>query len=86
MKDRQILKTLEGNAEEIQKCKDSPCYFYNNYIRKSNEPEKTQEEYQHWVRQVELVRHGKMIAKQRGYDAYIQNYPLTEKDVFSKPK
>jgi hypothetical protein len=81
---REKLKTLEGNLEEMQKCKASPCYFYNNYIRKDGEPEKTEEEFNQWKYQMELVRNGKMIAKPRNYDAYIKNYPLTEKDVLKK--
>lgn len=42
MKNIDELKKWEA---EFEKCKNSPVYFYNNYIRKEGQKEYTEQEY-----------------------------------------
>lgn len=42
-----------ADQEELQKCKDSPVYFYNKYVRKEGQKELTEAEYNDIVKQVE---------------------------------
>lgn len=44
------------DQEELQKCKDSPIYFYNKYVRKEGQKELTQDEYEDFFKQVEYLR------------------------------
>lgn len=44
------------DQEELQKCKDSPVYFYNKYVRKKDEKKLTEAEYADFVKQVEYQR------------------------------
>ena len=44
------------DQEELQKCKDSPVYFYNKYVRKEGQKELTKAEYEDFVKQVECQR------------------------------
>lgn len=74
------IKNLEENKEEMQKCKDSPVYFYNNYARKEGEKELTEEEYNYWLEAIEKQR--KMPLKLRG--DYTRHYPLTINEAFKK--
>ena len=73
------LDALKANTEEFEKCKNSLCYYYNNYVRRKNDPILTEEEFaklqDHW----KLIRAGKMLAKPRYKD--VEAYPLTEKEV-----
>lgn len=45
-----------ADPEELQKCKDSPVYFYNKYVRKDGQKELTEAEYNDFVKQVEYQR------------------------------
>lgn len=45
-----------ANQKELQKCKDSPVYFYNKYVRKEGQKELTEAEYNDFVKQVEYQR------------------------------
>jgi hypothetical protein len=45
-----------ADQEELQKCKDSPVYFYNKYVRKEEQKELTEAEYNDFVKQVEYQR------------------------------
>ncbi len=42
-----------ADPEELQKCKDSPVYFYNKYVRKDGQKELTEAEYNDIVKQSE---------------------------------
>lgn len=41
-----------ADQEEFQKCKDSPVYYYNKYVRKEGQKELTETEYEDCVKQV----------------------------------
>lgn len=45
-----------ADQEELQRCKDSPVYFYNKYVRKEGQKELTEAEYNDFVKQVEYQR------------------------------
>lgn len=49
-------KLLAVGQDEIQKCVDSPLYFYNNYVRKEGQPELTQEQWDNHVKMIEYQR------------------------------
>jgi hypothetical protein len=44
------------DQEELQKCKDSLVYFYNNYVRKEGQKELTEAEYKNFVKEIEYKR------------------------------
>ena len=44
------------DQEELQKCEDSPVYFYNKYVKKEGQKELTEDEYKDSVKQVEHQR------------------------------
>jgi len=46
----------QADQDELQKCKDSPVYFYNKYVRKEGQKELTEAEYEDFVKQVEYKR------------------------------
>ena len=46
----------QADQAELQKCKDSPVYFYNKYVRKEGQKELTEAEYENFVKQVEYQR------------------------------
>ena len=46
----------QADQDEFQKCKDSPVYFYNKYIRKEGQKELTKAEYEAFVKQAEYQR------------------------------
>ena len=60
------LEDIKDNLEEMKKCKESPLYFYNTYVRKDGMKELTQEEYDNHVRQVELYRNGRPLRGRKG--------------------
>lgn len=39
------LKDLQQNREELDRCKKSPVYFYNMYVRREGQPVLTEDEY-----------------------------------------
>ena len=43
-------------SKEFQKCKDSPVYFYNKYVREEGQKELTETEYKEFTKQVEFQR------------------------------
>ena len=45
-----------SDQDELQKCKDSPVYFYNKYVRREGQKELTEVEYNNFVNQVEYQR------------------------------
>lgn len=40
------------DKEELQKCKDSPLYFYNKYWRREGQREITESEYEAFMEQL----------------------------------
>lgn len=73
------LEALRNNEEEIKKCEENPLYFYNTYVRKEGQKEFTQEEYDEFVRQVELYRHGKPLRGRTG-----KLYPMKPDEAYLK--
>jgi hypothetical protein len=67
------------NQEELQKCKDSPVYFYNAYVRKEDQKELTEAEYEDFVKQVEYQRN--MSLKLR---SHYKDRPLTSDKCYGR--
>ena len=67
------------DPEELQKCKDSPVYFYNKYVRKEEQKELTEAEYEEFVKQMEYRRN--MPLKLR---SYYKDRPLTPDQCYEK--
>jgi hypothetical protein len=70
-------KLSEQDEAELQKCKTSPVYFYNKYVRKEGQRELTEEEYFGMAKIREAVG---FIRGRRGN--LIGMYPLIPKDCF----
>ena len=45
-----------ADLDEMQKCRQSPVYFYNKYVRKEWEKELTEQEYSDFAKEVESLR------------------------------
>ena len=75
------IRSLLSSAdqEELQKCKDSPVYFYNNYVRKEGQKELTEAEYNDFVKQVEYQRN--MPLKLR---KHYNDRPMLPSECFEK--
>ena len=72
----EIIKSLvKKDKEEIERCQKSPCYFYNNYVRKEWQKELTEEEYDDFVKRVNLDR-------QRIKENCHSAYPLTFDEAY----
>lgn len=70
-------KLSEADELELQKCKDSPTYFYNKYVRKEGQRELNEKEYDAFVKMVEQQRH--MPLKLR---RHYKDIPLTPNQCF----
>ena len=68
-----------ADEEELQKCKDSPVYFYNKYVRKEGQKELTESEYEDFVKQVEYQRN--MPLKLR---KHYKDRPLLSSECYEK--
>jgi hypothetical protein len=68
-----------ANQEELQKCKDSPVYFYNKYVRKEGQKELTEAEYNDFFKQVEYQRN--MPLKLR---KHYKDRPLLPSECYEK--
>lgn len=68
-----------ADQEELQKCKDSPVYFYNKYVRKEGQKELTEAEYNDFVKQVEYQRN--MPLKLR---RHYKDHPMLPSECFEK--
>ena len=66
----------EEQLEIMQKCKDDPAYFYNNFFRKEGMPEVTREE----MEQMRTMAEAPIILKGRRN----RLYPLTKAEAFIK--
>ena len=75
-----ISKRLSSaDQEELQKCKDSPVYFYNKYVRKAGQKELTEAEYNDFVKQAEYQRN--MPLKLRNH---YKDRPLLPSECYKK--
>jgi len=63
----------KADKKELQKCKDSPVYFYNKYVRKESQKELTEVEYDDFVKKMEYQRN--IPLKLRSYYKDIQLTP-----------
>jgi vancomycin resistance protein YoaR len=68
-----------ADQEELQKCKDSPVYFYNKYVRKEGQKELTESEYEDFIKQVEYQRN--MPLKLR---KHYKDKPLLPSECYEK--
>ena len=68
-----------ADQEELQKCEDSPVYFYNKYVRKEGQKELTESEYKDFVKQVEYQRN--MPLKLR---KHYKDRPLLPSECYEK--
>ena len=69
----------QADQDELQKCKDSPVYFYNKYVRKEGQRELTKAEYEAFVKQAEYQRN--MPLKLR---SHYKDRPLTLNQCYEK--
>ena len=83
MNNKQIRKE-DLSLDEYEKCKKSPCYFYNKYWKvfdhdgnEIEKPQLTEEQFSEMVEQNKWMR----IAKARRCN---YNYPILPKDCFDK--
>ena len=67
------------DQEELQKCKDSPVYFYNKYVREEGQKELTEAKYNDFVKQVEYQRN--MPLKLR---KHYKDRPLLPSECYEK--
>jgi hypothetical protein len=65
--------------DELQKCKDSPVYFYNKYVRKEGQKELTETEYAMFQKRIEHQRN--MPLKLR---KHYKDYPLLPSECFEQ--
>ena len=76
-----IFLTEEQQQEEIEKCKNSFEYFYNNYCKRDGMPEYSEEAYQDYLRNVEESRY--IIGKTRsGKNLHMKLYLFTPDKAF----
>ena len=68
-----------ADQEELQKCKNSPVYFYNKYVRMEGQKELTEAEYNDFVKQVEYQRN--MPLKLR---KHYKDRPMLPSECFEK--
>ncbi len=68
-----------ADQEELERCKKSPVYFYNKYVRKEEQKELTETEYENFVKQVEYQRN--MPLKLR---KHYKDRPLLPSECYDK--
>lgn len=56
---------LDSNRSELDRCKSSPLYFYNTYIRKEGQPIMSEDEFREYQRVEMEKRHGKRRKPER---------------------
>lgn len=69
------LRDLQQDKEELERCQQSPVYFYNKYVRKEGQKILTEEEYENSVKKGEAFA----ILKGRRKDIYM--YPITPEEA-----
>ena len=51
-------KLSSASEEELRKCTESPLYFYNNYCRREDQPELTQQHFDQECKDRKMLREG----------------------------
>ncbi len=69
----------QADQKELQKCKDSPIYFYNKYVKKEGQRELTEVEYEDFIKHVRSQRN--MPLKLRNH---YKDRPLTPDQCYEK--
>jgi hypothetical protein len=69
----------QADQKELQKCEDSPVYFYNKYVRKEGQKELTEDEYKDFVKQVEYQRKTRLKLRK-----FLKNRPLTPDECYER--
>lgn len=46
------IDKLIYDPEELKKCEKDPLYFHNKYVKDPDIPDRTQEEFQKWMKEV----------------------------------
>lgn len=70
---------------EIEKCKNSVSYFYNNYCRKEGMPEYSEEAFQEYIKEAEKARLRNGYNR-RGKVMLTREFPLTPNECMIKSK
>ena len=65
---------------ELEKCKNSVSYFYNNYCRKGNMPEYSEEVFQKYIEQAKQAREINGFNR-RGKSMLMREFPLTPNEI-----
>ena len=73
--DKSKLEALRLNEAEIAKCKASPAYYYNNYVR-------IDEKYALWCEEQKLIRSSTIRVSRKMNHVY----PLTPQECFPNLK
>lgn len=68
--------TAKESITELEKCKNSISYFYNNYCRKEGMPEYSEEAYQSYIELAQDLRNINGYFR-RGKAMLMMTYPLT---------
>ena len=68
-----------ADQEELEKCKSSPVYFYNKYVRKEGQKELTEQEYNDFVKQVEYQRNVPLKLRK-----HYKDRPLAQNECFNE--
>ena len=85
IKTKQIMANLskEEIDSEIEKCKNSVSYFYNNYCRKEGMPEYSEEAFQEYIKEAENARQRNGYNR-RGKVMLTREFPLTPNECMIK--
>lgn len=70
-------KLRQADKDELQKCKDSPVYFFNKYVRKEGQEELTEETYKMYAKEAERQRNIPLKLRKK-----YREYPLSLSECF----
>lgn len=79
---KQSEKLSQVEQEELQKCKESHAYFYNKYVRKEDQEELTEEQYEELM--IKIVNDGQEFISISDSFKKHMNYPLIPNDCYNK--
>ena len=72
----------QEKVDEYKKCEESLVYFYNNYVRKDDQPEMTELQYEQHMAQVEAYRNGRHRHRRSPFTVY----PVLTKQAYNPNK
>ena len=74
------LNLEDFEKEEFQKCKDSPVYFYNKYVRKEGKIELSEEQFNNFIREQTIIRNTLNVPN------HLRFYPVELANTFKPNK